>query len=117
MEGGQPRINPNHLKPAANTGSEREEPKVRPKKRAGAWTTQRPESPSETQDKGRGAPPKEGRNRGTDAATNPSPNKRPRKKSTATKGEGAARGYYVRTAQPSIRRVQNPGVAGGATNL
>ena len=67
-EGGQPRINLNHLKPAANTGSEREEPKVRPKKTAGAWTTQRPESPSETQDKGRGAPPKEGRNRGTDAA-------------------------------------------------
>ena len=43
MEGGQPRINLNHLKPAANTGSEREEPKVRPKKTAGVWTTQRPE--------------------------------------------------------------------------
>ena len=28
-EGGQPRINPNHLKPSANTGSEREEPKVK----------------------------------------------------------------------------------------
>ena len=83
-EGGPPRINLNHLKPAANTGSEREEPKVRPKKTAGARTTQRPESPSETQ---------------------------------ATTGEGAARGQGVRTAQPSIRRVQNPGVAGGATNL
>ena len=67
-EGGQPRINLNHLKPAANTGSEREEPKVRPKKTPGAWTTQRPESPNKTQDKGRGAPPKGGRNRGTDAA-------------------------------------------------
>ena len=70
-EGGQPRINPNHRKPVANTGSEREEPKVRPNKRAGAWITQRPESPSETQDTGRGAPPKEGRNRGTDAAYQP----------------------------------------------
>ena len=29
MEGEQPRINSNHLKPSANTGSEREEPKVR----------------------------------------------------------------------------------------
>ena len=61
-EGGQPRINPNHLKPAVNTGSEREEPKVRPKKTAGTRTIQWPESPSKTQDKGRGAPPKEGRN-------------------------------------------------------
>ena len=42
-EGGQPRINLNHLKPAANTGSEREEPKVRLKKTAGTWTIQRPE--------------------------------------------------------------------------
>ena len=67
-EGGPPRRNLNHLKPAANTGSEREEPKVRPKKTAGAWTTQQPESPRETKDTGRGAPPKEGRNRGTDAA-------------------------------------------------
>ena len=34
-EGGQPRINLNHRKPAANTGSEREEPKVRNKKTSG----------------------------------------------------------------------------------
>ena len=32
-EGGQLRINLNHHKPAANTGSEREEPKVNPKKK------------------------------------------------------------------------------------
>ena len=67
-EGVQPRINLNHLKPSANTGSEREEPKVRSKNIAGAWTTKRPEPPSENQDKGRGVPPEEGRNRGTDAA-------------------------------------------------
>ena len=33
MEGGQPRINLNHRKLADNTGSEREEPKVRYKKK------------------------------------------------------------------------------------
>ena len=32
-EEGQLRINLNHRKPAANTGSEREEPKVNPKKK------------------------------------------------------------------------------------
>ena len=58
MEGGQPRINLNHLKPAANTRSEREEPKVRPKKRAGAWTIQRPESPSENPGQGKVSTPK-----------------------------------------------------------
>ena len=42
-EGGQPRINLNHLKPAGNTGSEREEPKVRLKKTAGTRTNQQPE--------------------------------------------------------------------------
>ena len=67
-EGGQPRINRNHLKPSVNTGSEREEPKAISMKIAGAWTTKRPEPPSEPQDKGRGVPPKEGRNLGTDAA-------------------------------------------------
>ena len=42
-EGGQPRRNLNHLKPAANTGSESEEPKVMAKKTLGTWTNSRPE--------------------------------------------------------------------------
>ena len=46
-------INLNHRKPAANTGSEREEPKVTQEK-AGAWTIQRPEMGVEAEAKASG---------------------------------------------------------------
>ena len=105
-EGGQPRINLNHLKPAANTGSEREEPKGRPKKKAGAWTTQRPESPSETQDKGRGAPPKEGRNRGTDAAYQPKSVQTPKEEIHGDKRRGC--GQRLRRQDGATEHQKSP---------
>ena len=58
MEGGQPRINLNHLKPAANTESKREEPKVRPKKEQVPGPSNGQRRQAKTQDKGRWAPPK-----------------------------------------------------------
>ena len=114
-EGGQPRINCKHPKPLANIGSERKESKKTP----GAWTTKLQELPSETQDKGRRVPQKKAGTQAGPQPTNPSPNKRPKKKTQARKQMERVRPEAKVTERRNRdpRRAQHTGAAGGTTDL